>query len=127
MRPLARLRIFVFGVADGEVLPFTTQDEIGPDRYLSRKFRWTCFLPANLYFLSVEPRGFEPLTSAVQSQNPFVATVRLVQKILQNSVFLVRTSRHCSPSFAWVGVLLVYTFRSNATEHTAGRVLAAFG
>jgi hypothetical protein len=32
--------------------------------------------PENLRVFNVEPRGFEPLTSAVQSQGPIVALVR---------------------------------------------------
>ena len=31
-----------------------------------------------------------------------------VQKHLQNGILYLRTLRACSPSFAWVGVLLVY-------------------
>ena len=32
-----------------------------------------------------------------------------VQKCLQNDTFSLRMFRGCSPTFAWVGVLLVYT------------------
>ena len=32
----------------------------------------------------------------------------IVQKILQNGGFFYMVLRGCSPSFAWVGVLLVY-------------------
>jgi hypothetical protein len=34
------------------------------------------FSPAKLHFFRVEPRGFEPLTSAVQSQIQNVVVVR---------------------------------------------------
>jgi hypothetical protein len=33
----------------------------------------------------------------------------LAQKTLQNGLFLLSMFRPCSPTFAWVGVLLVYT------------------
>jgi hypothetical protein len=62
-------------------------------------------LPATRWFFEVEPRGVEPLTSAVQSQG----TTVVVQKDLQIRVFTSRSIHGCSPMFMWVGVLLVYT------------------
>jgi hypothetical protein len=58
-------------------------------------------------FINVEPRGVEPLTSAVQSQIHIVVVVPVVQKLLQVSIFFLAGYRECSPLFAWVGVLLV--------------------
>src|SRR5215212_8784244 len=40
--------------------------------------------PANEHILRVEPRGFEPLTSAVQSQSTIIARVRGCSKIPAN-------------------------------------------
>jgi hypothetical protein len=39
------------------------------------------FLAAKKHSLGVEPRGFEPLTSAVQSQNLLIASVRSCSEI----------------------------------------------
>jgi hypothetical protein len=41
----------------------------------------TTFYLQNNDFFEVEPRGFEPLTSAVQSQNPIIVEVRCCSKI----------------------------------------------
>jgi hypothetical protein len=39
-----------------------------------------CVLPAKRHIDEVEPREFEPLSSAVQSQNPIVVDVRSCSK-----------------------------------------------
>jgi hypothetical protein len=44
-----------------------------------------CVLPAKRHTNEVEPRGFEPLTSAVQSQDPIVVEVRRCSKYLAKS------------------------------------------
>jgi hypothetical protein len=54
--------------------------------------------------------GFEPPTSAVQSQSIIVTLSRafaVVQKYLQNGRLSSMMLHCCSPLFAWVGVLLV--------------------
>src|SRR5215217_9502385 len=57
--------------------------------------------------LSVEPRGFEPLTSACKVRGMISWLFAGVQKYLQISIFLSDTLRACSPMFVGGGVLLV--------------------
>jgi len=52
--------------------------------------------------------GFEPLTSAVQSQIRNAVVVRCVQKVLQIEGFHSSILGVRLPLFVWVGVLLVY-------------------
>jgi hypothetical protein len=47
--------------------------------------------PANQYIFEVEPRGFEPLTSAVQSQHDSFPEVSRACKIPANSCILCST------------------------------------
>ena len=67
-----------------------------------------CVSPANTCFFRVEPRGFEPLTSAVQSQIHNVVVVRRCSEIPAKSRIYLWKHSWCSPLFVWVGVLLVY-------------------
>jgi hypothetical protein len=55
----------------------------------------------------VEPRGFEPPTSAAQSQDLITLTFAIVQNRVQNRVFNPRSIPGCSLMFKWIGVLLV--------------------
>jgi hypothetical protein len=68
-------------------------------------------LPANRHILEVEPRGFEPLTSAVQMRPDESATVRLHPKCAANTHILVddigSLVRPIPLATAWVGVRLV--------------------
>jgi hypothetical protein len=73
-----------------------------------RKHIFSLSFSCKSLFFKVEPRGFEPLTSAMQSQIPNVAAVRWCSEYLQINGFLSDPLRACSPLFVWVGVLLVY-------------------
>ena len=66
----------------------------------------------------MEPRGFEPLPSAVQSQIQDVVAVRRCSEIcLQNRPFVSGSIHVCSPLFVWVGVLLVYMSLTSPPLH----------
>jgi hypothetical protein len=68
-------------------------------------------LPANRYIYGVEPRGFEPLTSAVQMRPDESASVRLQPENAANPYILMddigSLVRPIPLAAAWVGVGLV--------------------
>jgi hypothetical protein len=82
--------------------------KIGVERIALTLIR--CFLPhifpAKYHILRVEPRGFEPLTFAVQRRMHNIVVVRGCSEILANKHILPWA---LSPVFAWVGVKLVST------------------
>ena len=55
----------------------------GPRSYSGNSPPFRAF-PAKRYILGVEPRGFEPLTSAVQSQGTIIVDARCGSKMLAN-------------------------------------------
>jgi hypothetical protein len=75
------------------------------------------FLPSKSLFQGVEPRGFEPLTSAVQMRLDESASVRIRPESAANTYILTIgvgwSIRPVSSTTAWVGVGLV----SNLTCH----------
>ena len=61
-------------------------------------------VPAKQHILKVEPRGFEPLTSAVQRRSDSVAGVRRCSNASKQCAFPPVSRRACSRTFARVGV-----------------------
>ena len=55
-------------VRDGGCFPSLLEPQRKVESIGSSGFAWVRIFPADLHFSEVEPRGFEPLTSAVQSQ-----------------------------------------------------------
>jgi hypothetical protein len=75
--------------------------------YLEFTFTLRILLADHVDF-EVEQRGFEPLTSAVQSHGANNAGVRSCSKRPAKADFAGKGIRVCSLLFAWVGVLLVF-------------------
>src|SRR4028119_1105318 len=66
------------------------------------------FYLQNATFLKWSRGDSNPWPPPCKVRDPSSRSFALVQKILQNGGFIYVVLRSCSPSFAWVGVLLVY-------------------